>query len=69
MIRKFPDFDEYQLGKYNKQKKKPKGNNDKKGNKKTETLPPVSSSRSDDEAELEKLSFTLKQVGQVLLQL
>lgn len=55
MISKFADFDEYQLGKYNKQKKKAK----------TPTpteLVVQASAASDDEATLEKLTFTLKQL-------
>ena len=79
MIRKFPDFDEYQvrkpfkyfcgrevqlkrllihsfsvqLGKYNK---------DTKPKKEKKTLPHSSSNKSEDEEEIEKMTFTLKQV-------
>lgn len=50
MIKKFSDFDEYQLAKYNKDKteKKPQGG--------------TGTNDSDDETKLEKMSFTLKHV-------
>ena len=74
MIRKFKDFDEYQvisqgyydiaitssylytqLGKYNKDTKPKK-------KEETEKVKRVQSNKSDDEDELEKMTFTLKQV-------
>ena len=73
MVARFPDFDEYQLAKYNKEKshkkkKEPqKADNSKKSiivesNESESENSFMSDSDSESEEELERLSFTLKQL-------
>jgi telomerase protein component 1 len=57
---KFGDFDEYQLAKYNKAKKQTAGH------KPDATLIRAMSNKSDDEYEIEKLTFTMKQLIRTL---
>ncbi|KAI8493689.1 Telomerase protein component 1 [Branchiostoma belcheri] len=65
MAAKFPDFDQYQLAKYNKDKKTQKKKDDKKEEKdqpKVVQQMSVESEGGENEEELVRLTFTLKQL-------
>ncbi|CAM1331705.1 Uncharacterised protein g10655 [Pycnogonum litorale] len=75
MIKKFLDFDKYQLSKYNRQSKKSGGNKKTKAKKPANVSDAEDSScameidgivRSEDENELDKNSFSLKQLVRLL---
>ncbi|EDQ90252.1 uncharacterized protein MONBRDRAFT_7351 [Monosiga brevicollis MX1] len=65
MIDKFADFDEYQLAKYNKSKKKKPASKDVRHTQREEPSAPAQrtmSHLSEDPEDLEKLTFSLKQL-------
>ncbi|XP_066270990.1 telomerase protein component 1-like [Branchiostoma lanceolatum] len=65
MAGKFPDFDQYQLAKYNKDKKTQKKKDDKKEDKEQPRVVQqisVESEGGENEEELVRLTFTLKQL-------